>query len=33
MSIPAAVEELISDAQVSAYLGMSVDDRLHVAPV
>lgn len=33
MSVPEAVEELVRDAPLSAFLATSVDDRPHVAPV
>lgn len=33
MRVPAAVEELIHGASVSAHVATSVDDRPHVAPV
>ncbi|WP_254534507.1 pyridoxamine 5'-phosphate oxidase family protein [Halomarina litorea] len=33
MSAPEAVEELVRDAPLSAFLATSVDDRPHVAPV
>lgn len=33
MTVPPEVEELISDAPLSAHVATSVDDRPHVAPV